>query len=214
LTKFRENRINVDFVERRRGEQTTIVAVNFSSAGEIFQTVSPGASAVMSKTSLLAARAMISSCDLMLIYPDIPSEIFAFAIDVAHHFRVPVMVYPCPAERVSKDLLHKIEILAANRRDVELLTGKKVHDLDSAVACLHLLMKYGVGAAMIIVAGTGIACMMQNAEPFYAPAPRVSGVQVWENSVLLAHLANLLAGGNLLRNACFSACAEAVNIQL
>ena len=207
LTKLHKNRVNVDFVERRRDEQTTVVAIKNFSGSENFQTVSSGASALMSRASLLSARAMVSSCDLMVILSDLPAEIFTFAIELAHHFRVPVMVYPHQPEGISRGILMKIEILVVDRAGAGLLIGNKANDLDSAAASLHLFMKYGVGAALVVAAGSGIAGMMQGGEPFYVPAPRVSGGQVWENSMLLSYLARLLAGGVQLRDACFIACA-------
>ncbi|MEW6202001.1 MAG: PfkB family carbohydrate kinase [bacterium] len=209
LTELHKNRVNVDFVERRRDEQTTVIAMKNFSGSENFQIVSSGASSVMSRASLLSARAMVSSCDLMVILSDIPAEIFAFAIDVAHHFHVPVMVYPNQSENVSRGILMKIEILVADRTGAGSLIGSKVNDLNDTAACLHLFMKHGVGAALVVAAGSGVAGMMQGGEPFYAPAPRVSGGQVWENSVLLSYLARLLSGGVRMRDACFIASAAA-----
>jgi len=157
LSDVRRRGINVDYVERIENAATSVIHTLRDPGGNTARMIAGIAGPAMTKTPLLAAKAMISSCQAMALLPDIPEETFTFAIDVAHYFHVPVIAYAAPAENFPVQSLGKIDLLIVNAEGTRKLTGVFPNTIGRADEALNHLISKGASAAIIYLDGAGAA---------------------------------------------------------
>lgn len=169
LADLGKRHVNVDFVER--SDEPTGVIHNFRDrAGNKFRVVAPGAGRNMSRNPLVNGKAMISSCQMLVLLADVSEDVFNFAIDIAHHFEVPVLAIPSPAERVRPGLVAKADIVLAGVSEAEVFTKSRPATLTSAGEALNIFLKLGPGAAVIYLGRFGAACATALNDAMFFPA--------------------------------------------
>ncbi len=202
LADLMSRRVNVDFVERAEKAATEVSHSFKDSEGNRMRAVSRGAVSNMSRTPLFAAKAMISSCHLMVLSPDVPEDTFRFSIEIAHYYHVPVMVLATPAERVPAKLLPLIDVIVVNATEARELTHIRPVCLDTANESLNSLLKRGVGAAVIYLGARGAAASRELRATAFFPGPMTKKPHAAEAEDSFASaLAFALAGGAPLAEA-------------
>lgn len=210
MGRLRKGGVNVDFAK----QVDSVPSMKLEKSAGSPKKADPAGSAdvrnFIDKEVLLATRAMLSSCDVMVMTADVPEETFRFGLEISHYYRVPVIVRAEPVEGLPREALPGVDVLVADQEETKALAGRTVKDLADAAACLRLLLGMGAGAALIMLEGMGVAGAMSVEEPFFVPAPFAGeGARGWNRSALLACLARSLAAGVPLRTAGFAACAAA-----
>ncbi len=144
--------VNVDFMERAEPS-------------------APGSRPVMTNTALLSARAMISSCHLLAIVPDIPEDTFDFALRVARHFGVPVLCAAAPGCDYISSRMRMLDVLVAG--DDATLELSRIHpsDMETAEEAADYFLKKGAGAAVIYHGARGATAACEVREAAHYPAP-------------------------------------------
>lgn len=208
LTELRRERVNVDFVERLRDVSTGIVHHFETPDGAHRMVHTPGAAMHMTTKGLRLGKAMLSSCDLMVLYPDIPEEPFELALQMAHHFRVPVMVDPTPVGRLAKKYVQHIDVLTPNRLEAETITESRVDGLSDGFDVARRLLRMGAGAVAVTLGATGMVMGTDVKSVQYVPAPKVrtADTNLRHGDVFISMLAFLLA----MRKPFDEACREAL----
>jgi len=209
LYGLKKRRVNVDFVERI--DQPTGLVHNIRDpAGNRIRIMTPGAAQKMSATSLFQGKAMLSSCQLMIVLSDVSEEAFLFAINAAHHFRLPVLAVPSPAERFKREWIGKLDLVVAGPAEARTITGARLINLESADSALNWFLKSGCGAAVLYLGRHGAAGSSALRDSFYCPAPLPSGITTPESEdVFIAALAYCLCSGLSLKESCTFAATAA-----
>jgi ribokinase len=172
LASLKSRRINVDYVEHIENAATKTMHVLRDSEGSAARVVPGGAISNMSRSPLFSARAMISSCQLIVLLPDIPEDTFRFALEVAQHYRVPVAALATPPDRIPAPLIPAFDVLIVNPAEALALTRVKVDTLDGANEALNFLLKRGAGAAALYLGRQGAAASSGVGATAYFPAPK------------------------------------------
>ena len=144
--------VNVDFMERA-------------------EPAAPGSRPVMTNTALLAARAMISSCHLMAVVPDIPEETFDFALRVARHFGVPVLCAAAPGCDYIGSRMRMLDVLVAGDDAALELSRIRPSDMETAEEAADYFLKKGAGASVIYHGARGATAGCEIREAAHYPAP-------------------------------------------
>lgn len=174
LNGVKQAGVNVDFAERAESSPTGIIHALRDPGGNSARLVSRSAGPAMTRTPLLSAKAMISSCQLMALMPDIPEDIFLFALDVAHHFQVPVLALAAPAEKLPAGSIPKIDLLIVDKPAAKILTGVYPDTIAKVDEALNHLLRKGAGAAVAYLNGGGAAATAAVRSTKYFP-PAKSG---------------------------------------
>jgi ribokinase len=171
IADLQARRVNVDFVERIENAQTEVTHSLRDEQGNSARVISGGTFSNMSRSPLFSARAMISACQLMIAVPDIPDDTFKFAMDMAHHYGVPVMTLASPPDRLPAQLIPQCDLLIANAAEAQALTHIRADSLTGANEALNFLLKRGAGAAAIFLGRQGAAASAALRSSLFFPTP-------------------------------------------
>lgn len=206
---LRKNRINVDFMERC--EQPTGLVHNFyDPQGNRIRVIAPGASQHMTTKPLHSGQAMISSCQIMIITSEIPPKVFDYAVRMAHHFNVPVLAVPSPANRFNPDWIAQCDILLAGTGDARAISGSPSDSLEKADDALNFFLKKGCGAAIMYLGRFGAIASEAVRQSVFYPGPFFKGSLAPEaEDVFIAAFAASMCGDMSMGEACSRAAAAA-----
>ncbi len=156
LNELARRGVNVDFIERA-------------------EPAAPGSRPVMTNTALLSARAMISSCHLMALSPDIPEDTFDFALRVARHFDIPVLCAAAPGCDYISSRMCMLDVLVAGDEAALELSRIRPTDMETAEETADYFLKKGAGAAVIYHGARGATAACEVREAAHYPAPVCEG---------------------------------------
>jgi len=171
IADLQARRVNVDYVERVENAGLDVTLSLRGERGAPARVISGGALSNMSRSPLFSARAMISSCQLLIAVPDIPDDTFLFALDMARHYGVPVMALATPAERLPAQLIPRFDLLIVNAAEALALTHVRADSLDGANEALNFMLKRGAGAAAVYLGSQGAAASAALRSTLFFPPP-------------------------------------------
>lgn len=172
LAALKERRINVDYVERLEHAATETMCALKDTEGNAARVVPGGAVSNMSRSPLFLSRAMISSCQLMVLLPDIPEDTFRFALEMARYYRVPTAAAATPPNRMPAKLIPWVDMLIVNQSEARALTRVDANSLEGANEALNFLLKRGAGSVVLYLGRNGAAASADVGGTFYVPAPK------------------------------------------
>lgn len=206
---LRKNRINVDFMQRC-DEPTGLVHNLYDPQGNRIRIIAPGASQHMTTKPIHAGQAMISACQLMIITSEVPPSVFEFSIKVAHHFNVPILAVPSPANRFNTDWIAQCDILLAAHGDAQVITGTAPDSLDKADDTLNFFLKKGCGAAVMHMGRHGAIASEAVRQSVFYPGPVFKGNPAPEaEDIFIAAFAASMCSELSIGEACTRAVAAA-----
>ncbi|HOO56737.1 MAG TPA: PfkB family carbohydrate kinase [bacterium] len=208
LRDLKSGGVNTDFIERTEDAPTGITHAFTDPCDNIARIVTRGAGMEMTVEPLLASKAMLSSSQLMILLPDIPPDVFSFAIRAAHHFRVPVLVPASPPGSLDKNLIKDIDILLTNSDEAECLSKVRPVDIESSNEVLNYMLSSGAGAAVLYLGANGAAVSMETGKTHIVPAPKSEGIfRLDAENCFASAFALHLMKGRAMHEAATYACA-------
>ncbi|CUA85508.1 ribokinase [Gulbenkiania indica] len=105
------------------GEASTGVASILVSGGENTIVVVPGANHCLTPSMVEASEQLIASADVVLTQLEIPLETVEATARLASRHRVPLILNPAPAVRLSRALLDQVACLTPNEHELATVLG-------------------------------------------------------------------------------------------
>jgi ribokinase len=140
---------------------------------------------------------------------EIPIDTVKFVAQAAKSKGVKVILNPAPAAELSDDLLRNISIITPNEKEAEMLTGKKVTDVESAKEAAQMLQAKGISTVIITLGQKGALLYHDNTFEL-VPSLIVKAVDTTAaGDVFSGALAVALTEGKLLKEATAWACRAA-----
>lgn len=186
---------------------TAIILVDSTGENEIV--VAPGANARLECLEIALASNEIENADVILMQLEIPLDAVMYAIAICMKSNKPLILNPAPAMELSDSVLKSLYLITPNETEVELLTGLKVRDQQSANTACEVLLDKGVKNVIITMGASG--AFFRNSETsFLIPAPKVNAIDTTAagdvfNGVLASALANDMVWPDAIRRACAAA---------
>jgi ribokinase len=120
------------------------------AGGENQIIVVPGANARLTPSHVAAAHSLIAGADAVLVQMEIPLETVEATLRMAHQERVPVILNPAPAQRLSLEWLKLARYLTPNQHELATLLGaaptEDFQELMRRVPCPVVLTRGAEGA--------------------------------------------------------------------
>lgn len=164
--------IDTRFVGSDPQAATGVALIEVDAQGQNSIAVASGANFTLTAADVTAAFAAIEPFDVLVMPLETPLETIVAAAELAQQAGALTVLNPAPAQHLSAELLHNIDLLIPNEHEAAFMTGIAIHaPEDARQAAGHLL---GCGPAGVIVTlgsrGALIGKLIEGA-PVYTQVP-------------------------------------------
>ena len=148
--------INTDHVMLTADHSSGTAAVMVDANGQNSIVVSAGANAQLTPDDLDAARHIIDQADILLLQLEIPLVTVEYAIELAHHLQIPVMLDPAPVTAEAlKYKLFDVDLICPNQTETETLTGVPSGTKETAAIAASELVRLGAKTCLVTMSDKG-----------------------------------------------------------
>jgi ribokinase len=204
LRNFQQNSIDTTYVQRDADQSTGTAAIIVEDNGQNCILLVSGANAALSPEDVRQAETGLRACDVVLCQLEVPLETTLEAFRIARAAGVSTVLNPAPAVPLPDELLRLTDLCIPNETEVELLTGRRVTNLEEAKAAAQVLQQRGAGAVLVTLGERGVAVADDGWE--HIPAAPVRAVDAsGAGDAFIGSLAVFLLEGLPLQEAARSA---------
>lgn len=141
---FKDENIDITHVLTSETEPTAVGLIQINGLGENKIVVIPGANYEYSIEDLEEVREVLKNSNLVITQLELKHEVTFKLIRICHELNVPLILNPAPAIEIPKEYLEKITYLTPNETELEILTGIRVHSMESVKEATRKLLDLGV----------------------------------------------------------------------
>jgi len=210
---FDEESINTRYLLSDDELPSGVALITVDQRGENSIVVAPGANGNLYPKHLKESMDEIASADIILMQLEIPMETVAFVAKYAASKNITVILDPAPANDLSAELLSHIDIITPNQTEAEMLSGIKVHNIESAKKAARDIHAKGVKHVVVTMGPLG-AVICSEEKIYLVVTPKVKAVDTTAaGDVFNGGLAVALSEGKTLIDAVHFGClAAAVSV--
>jgi ribokinase len=163
--------VDVGYIRRDDAAPTGVALIMVDRSGEKQILTAPGANRRLTEDDVAAAKETVASAKVLLAQLEVPLPAVALALRLARAARVKTVLDPAPAVPLPDDVLQLVDLIRPNASEAETLTGVPVHDRTSAARAARVLLKRGVGAAVVQAGEAGNLLVTPDDERFLPKIP-------------------------------------------
>lgn len=154
-------------------ESTGIGCVQIDKSGQNRICIVLGANYDFNKEDL--AIESLKECDIFLTQFEMRKEISEYGIKIAKENGLITVVNPAPAREISDDIFKYIDYITPNEKEIEILSGAKVDDIDDAFKASEIILKKGVKNVICTLGDKGVT-FLNNSMQIYVPSYKVDPI--------------------------------------
>src|SRR5947207_10617350 len=144
LKGLRRERINTRYVARSPRTPSGVALIMVDQHGENLIGVARGSNEEFLPGHVQAALPAIRASGCLAVQLEIPLATVRRAIGLAHHYDVPVLLNPAPAQRLPMNLLVQTTWLTPNESELATLTGEPARNKSEVETAARKLRARGV----------------------------------------------------------------------
>jgi ribokinase len=152
---FMREGIDTQYIIKDQDLPSGVALITVDSKGENSIVVAPGSNGNLQKEDIPAKLFESGKFGILLLQLEIPVATVEYSATKAAENNIKVILNPAPAQGLSDNLLKQIWLLIPNETETEILSGIKVHDIQSAEEATTALQKKGVKNVIITMGETG-----------------------------------------------------------
>ena len=137
--------------------------------------VASGANADFSVEDVRNSRALLQSCDILLMQLEIPIPAVVEAARIASAAGATVVLNPAPYCELPEEVFRHVSLFIPNRTELSSFSGVEVSDVESAVRAAGVLFGKGVGKMIVTMGSRGSLIVEKDGHEFI-PALKVDAV--------------------------------------
>lgn len=137
--------------------------------------VASGANADFSVEDVRNSRALLQSCDILLMQLEIPIPAVVEAARIASEAGATVVLNPAPYYELPEEVFRHVSLFIPNRTELSSFSGVEVSDVESAVRAAGVLFGKGVGKMIVTMGSRGSLIVEKDGHEFI-PALKVDAV--------------------------------------
>ncbi len=172
LNNFKKEGVNTKYVLKTKEAPSGVALIMVDDDGNNLIVVAPGANQNLSPEDVKEAESDIASSGALVAQLEVPIETIEFAAGLANKCKVPFILDPAPAQKLSPQLLKMVDVLTPNETEAQLLTGVEVKDQESAGVAAQKLLECGV-KTVILTMGVNGYLTVSNEGTEFVPARKV-----------------------------------------
>lgn len=155
IQNFKNEGIDSQFINQVEDESTGAALIAVDDSGENMIVVSLGACGTITEEEVQKAEAAFQEADIILVQLETSMAAISTTINLAHKLSKPVILNPAPYQKVSDELLAKVNYITPNETEAGLLSGVEVTDEDSARKAAEKLLGKGIDTVIITLGKQG-----------------------------------------------------------
>jgi ribokinase len=175
FTNFKKEGVNTKYVTRTNKALSGVASIAVDEAGNNTIVVAPGANHLLMPRDVKRAESAIVSCGAIVAQLEIPVKTVEFAAVLAKKFKIPFILDPAPAQKLSRELLKLTDVIKPNETEAKILTGIEVIDKKTAIKASRNLLERGVKTVIITMGAKGCFVVNNEINEFF-PAKKVKAV--------------------------------------
>lgn len=154
---LRDAGVNVRGVTTASGTASGVALITVDRKGQNSITVIAGANGKLGPEDLDACMPQLRSAGIILTQLETPIETVEYLGEIAERLKIPLMLDPAPARKLSGKILRRVTYLTPNEAETCAQCGIPYTDLNPATAreCARTLLKKGVANVVIKMGGRG-----------------------------------------------------------
>jgi ribokinase len=210
---FKKEGVNTRFVTRTDKALSGVASIAVDEEGNNSILVAPGANNLLRQEDVKKAQRVIASCGAVVAQLEIPIETVEFAGRLAKRFRIPFILDPGPARKLSPKLLEMADVIKPNETEARILTGIEVRNPKTARKAASYLFERGVKTVILTLGAKGFFLFNNEIKEFF-PARKVKAVDsTAAGDAFIGALAFCIAGGRpILEAALFANDVAALSV--
>ncbi len=211
IQNFKNEGIDSQFINQVEDESTGAALIAVDDTGENMIVVSLGACGTITEEEVQKAEVAFEEADIILVQLETSMAAITTTINLAHKLSKPVILNPAPYQKVSDELLAKVNYITPNETEAGLLTGVEVTNEDSARKAAEILLGKGIDTVIITLGKQG-CYLVQKGENTgkIIPGYQVQAIDTTgAGDAFNGGFAHFLAEGNSVEAACQMANAVA-----
>jgi len=206
---FNDEGIDTSFILFDEELPSGVALITVDQMGENSIVVASGSNINLNSSDLQNALGQIATSNILLIQLEIPMEVVNYVVSYAASKGVRVILNPAPANTLSEELLHCIDIITPNKMEAGMLSGIKVTNIESAKKSAKAICSRGVKNVVVTMGSLG-AVICQNGKISVVESPKVTTIDTTAaGDVFNGALAVALAEHKPLEEAVQFACEAA-----
>jgi len=162
LLGLKGNGVDVSNILVSEGVSTGVAMVIVDDNGENAICISGGANLMLSCADLDEHSNLIAGADVVIMQLEIPQETAAYALQLAHHHGVTVILNPAPAPEELDPTLLEADIIIPNQDETARLCGEPVSDLHSAKLAGSALVARGAKTVVVTLGRHGALAITED----------------------------------------------------
>ncbi|MDR4890121.1 ribokinase [Fredinandcohnia sp. QZ13] len=197
------NEVGVDTstIEKIPDVSSGVAVISVNEDGENSIIVSPGANDHVTPEYVRKHEEIIRQAKLVMLQLEIPLETVIEVANIAHTYKVPVMLDPAPARTLPDELYKKVTYLVPNESELGIVADAKISDAESAKTAGTKLLKKGVDTVFAKLGGKGVVVLRANETFFVNPHTVTVADTTAAGDAFAGALATALVSGQKLQEA-------------
>lgn len=147
--------INTNYVFSDPNNPSGVALISVDRYGENCIIVASGANQSLSLEDIEKARNEIINADIVLMQLEIPIDTVEYAAKLACQHHKKVILNPAPASILSDEIIKSLYLIVPNSVEAEILSGIKVHNLETAKKAAKIISQKGVDNVVITLGKNG-----------------------------------------------------------
>jgi len=174
LQNFKKAGVNTKYVTQTNSPSgVALIIVDSAGGNEIV--VASGANQKLSLRDIKSAVSAIASSAVLVVQLEVQMKTVEFAAQLAHNYKLTVILDPAPAQKLSPELLKIVDCIKPNETEAQILTDIEVINEASARKAADHLLKSGVKAVILTMGAKGFL-LATNQRTQFVPAIKITAV--------------------------------------
>jgi ribokinase len=158
------------------GVATGTAMIMVDQNGENAICVAPGANGKLVPADLDEHIELFDDADLLLLQMEVPLDTVRYAIQLARHRKIPIILNPAPAPAHMPADFYDADILIPNEHELAQLAGMATDDLHGVKAAAAHLIQRGVRAVVATLGHRGALAVATDMQSFHRRPYKISAV--------------------------------------
>jgi len=172
---YRTEGIDTRYIFRDPNNPSGVALISVDRFGENCIVVASGANQSLSCEDIEKARNEIIHSDILLMQLEVPHDTIEFAAQLAKQHNIKVILNPDPASALSDGIFKCLYLIVPNRVEAGILSGIKVHNIETAKKAAKIISQKGVDNVIITLGENG--ALLKEGKNYEAiAAPKVEAI--------------------------------------